>query len=67
LIGAEQLAGALFVVVWAVILWTRRDLKGLSIKQGKEQTKRRHLIARLIEATEDPDKRKLFTDLLQED
>jgi hypothetical protein len=74
--GAEQLAGLLFVVVWAVLLWTRRDLKGLSIKLGKEQTKRRHLIATLIEATEDPGsaetdehrrKRKLFTDLLRED
>lgn len=63
--GSEQIEGALFVVVWAIILWTRRDLKGISKKLGREQTKRRNLVTTIIESTETADeagKRKIFTD-----
>ena len=60
--GEEQLGAALFAVLWAVILWTRHDLKGLSKKQGRAESKRRALVATIVEATDDPQKRKMFTD-----
>jgi len=50
--------GILAAVVWSV----RRDLKGLGIKIGKEQAKRRVLVATIVEATDDAEKRKMFTE-----
>lgn len=67
--GAEQWGGALFAVVWAVILWTRKDVKGVGIRASRredEQDQRYdELVAALIDAEEDADKRKLYTNLLR--
>lgn len=78
--GAERWGGALFAVVWAVILWTRKDVKGVGIRSQRrddeqdlrferhedEQDRRYNdLVAALIDAEEDETKRKLFTDLLR--
>ena len=60
--GAEQLGGALLAVTWSILLWTRRDIKGVSKKLGREETKRRHLVTALLETTEEGAKRKVFTD-----
>lgn len=63
--GADQLGAALFAVLWGVILWTRHDLKGLSKKLGRAESKRRALVATIVEATDDPEKRKMFTSYLR--
>ena len=68
--GAEQLAGALFTVIWAVILWTRRDLKGISKRHAayveKQERWKLRLVRRLIKSEPDAKKKDEFTDLLED-
>lgn len=61
----EQFGAALFTVLWAAIMWMRHDLKGMSRKIGREQSKRRALVATIVEATDEAEKRKMFTDYLR--
>lgn len=63
--GADELAAALFTVLWAVLLWTRHDLKGLSKKQGRAESKRRALVATIVDAMDETEKKKIFTDYLR--
>jgi hypothetical protein len=71
---AIWIAGALFSLAGAVILWTRRDLKGMSKRAVAEHnmrdSQREAMIAALIESTDecDPAKRRtLFTRLLRKE
>lgn len=67
--GTEQLAAALFTVIWAVILWTRRDLKGISKRHGayveKQERWKSRLVRRLIKTSDDAKKKDEFADLLE--